>query len=187
MRKNIKLNKKPEAPPPKESRFFFVKDQGTGAVRVVIIIFKLIELFLTTVYALCLGIFAPLSLWFGAESTDEVNYFVPALLWFIASVLYIAGLFTLIFGKEKPAAVIHGAAAVLTLATYAAFCTVLSEYGGNGPAGLYTPCLLITALTLAILLMLNVPKWFDRYIEKRDEKAPSILGDDSDDDKEPKL
>lgn len=187
MRKTIKLNKKPEAPPPKESRFFFVKDQGTGAVRVVIIIFKLIELFLTTVYALCLGIFAPLSLWLGADASDEVNFFLPALLWLIASVLYIAGLFTLIFGKEKPAAIIHGAAGALTLATYAAFCSALAEFGGNGPAGLYMPCLLITALTVAILLMLNIPVWFKRCIEKRDEKAPSILGDDVDNDKEPKL
>lgn len=176
MRKNVKLNKKAEPPAPKETRFFFVKDQGTGAVRVLIIVFKLIELFLTTVYALCVGVLAPLALWFGGDEADSA-YTVPAALWLAASVFYIAGLFTLIFAKEKPAAVIHGIAAVLTIATYAGFRAALREYGTNGPAELFMPCLLITALTVTILLLLNVPLWFQRYIEKRDEKAPSILGD----------
>ncbi len=180
MRKNIKLNTKPELPAPKETRFFFVKDQGTGAVRVLIIIFKLIELFLTTVYGVCLGVFAPLSLWFGTDEADAAAYAVPAALWLAASVLYIVGLFTLIFAKEKPAAVLHGIAATLTIATYASFRVVLKEYGTNGPAELFMPCLLITALTVTIMLLVNVPNWFQRYIEKRDEKAPSILDDRND-------
>lgn len=176
MRKNIKLNKKPEQPAPKETRFFFVKDQGTGAVRVLIIIFKLAELFLTTVYGGCLGIFAPLALWFGEEI--DVNYTVPAVLWLVSSLFYIAGLFMLIFAKEKPASVLHGIAAVLTIATYGSFRSVLKEYEVNGPAELFMPSLVITALTITILLLVNVPGWTRRYIEKRDEKAPSILGDD---------
>lgn len=184
MRKNIKLNKKPEQPAPKESRFFFVKDQGTGAVRILIIIFKLIELFMTTVYGVCLGVFAPLALWFGAE--PDVNYTAPAVLWLVSSLFYIVGLFVLIFAKEKPASVLHGIAAVLTIATYGSFRSVLREYGANGPAGLFMPCLIITALTVTILLLVNVPEWTRRYIEKRDEKAPSILGE-RDDDKENKL
>lgn len=175
MRKNIKLNKKPEQPAPKESHFFFVKDQGTGAVRVLIIIFKLCELFLTTVYGVCLGIFAPLALWLDDEI--EVDYTVPAALWLAASMFYIAGLFVLIFAKEKPASVIHGIAAVLTIATYGSFRAV-QEYDANGPAELFMPSLIITALTVTILLLVNVPEWTRRYIEKRDEKAPSILGDD---------
>lgn len=176
MRKNIKLNKKTEQPAPKESRFFFVKDQGTGAVRVLIIIFKLAELFLTTVYGVCLGIFAPLALWFGSET--DVNYTAPAVLWLVSSLFYIAGLFVLIFAKEKPASVIHGIAAVLTIATYGSFRSALREYGVNGPAELFMPSLVITALTVTILLLVNLPVWTRRYIEKRDEKAPSILGDD---------
>lgn len=176
MRKNIKLNKKTKPPAPKESRFFFVKDQGTGAVRVLIIIFKLAELFLTTVYGLCLGVFAPLALWFGSE--PDMNYTVPAALWLASSLFYIAGLFTLIFAKEKPASVLHGIAAVLTIATYGSFRSVLKEYEVNGPAELFMPSLVITALTITILLLVNVPGWTRRYIEKRDAKAPSILGDD---------
>lgn len=175
MRRNIKLNRKPEPPAPKESRFFFVKDQGTGAVRVLVIIFKLLELFLTTVYGVCLGVFAPLALWLYPEEL-EMDFTVPAVLWLTASVLYIAGLFTLIFAKEKLASIIHGAAAVLTIVTYASFHSMLSEYGTSGPAGLFMPCLLITALTITILLLLNVPEWTRRYIEKSTAPAPSILG-----------
>ena len=175
MRKNIKLNKKSEQPAPKETHFFFVKDQGTGAVRVLIIIFKLIELFLTTVYGVCLGIFAPLALWFGSEV--DVNYTAPAVLWLVSSLFYIVGLFILIFAKEKLASILHGIAAVLTIATYGSFRSILKEYEANGPAELFMPCLIITALTVTILILVNLPEWTKRYIEKRDEKAPSILGD----------
>lgn len=182
MRKNVKLSSKKatEKTPKKtrETRFFFIKDQGEGAVRVVIIIFKLLELFLTTVFALCIGIIAPLMLLLGE---DEMNYAAAAVPWIMASLLYIAGLFLMIFNRSKTGAVVHIASAVCTLVTYGNFLGLFKDYPDyRAPAHLFMPCLVITALSVAIMLMVNIPIWWERYLEKQNEKAPSILGDDSD-------
>lgn len=61
MRKNVKLsNKKAAKTPEKEPFFFFVKDQGEGSARVIVIVLKIIELILTSIFALCLGVFGSL-------------------------------------------------------------------------------------------------------------------------------
>ena len=46
---------------------------------------------------------------------------------------------------------------------------------------LYMPSLLITFFSIAIMLVVNIPKWVDRRIEKENEVAPSILGDEKED------
>lgn len=181
MKKNIKLSSKKltEKTPKKtrDTRFFFIKDQGEGAVRVLIIIFKLLELFTTTVYALCIGIIAPLMLLIGK---DEINYTAAAVPWLIASLLYIAGLFLMIFNRSKTGAVIHMIAAVFSLITYGSFLNLFKKYEDyQTPANMFMPCLVITALSISIALMLNIPIWWERYLEKLNEKAPSILGDDN--------
>lgn len=180
MRKIIKLNKKTNSQPEKkkrrESRFFFVKDQGDGAIRVTIIIFKLLELILTTILPLCLGIIAPISLMLGEV---DIDYSPAAIPWIVSSVLYIIGLFLMIFNCSKIGAGIHTAAAIAALVTYNGFLKVLRDYPDmRGPAHLFMPPLIITALSISIMLMVNVPIWWERYNQKQNEKAPSILGDD---------
>lgn len=184
MGKHIKLNtkkaSKKKQKKSRETRFFFVKDQGEGAIRVLIIIFKLFELILTTILAVCLGILAPLSLLLG-DNVDDINYAAAAVPWIISSVLYIIGLFLMIFNCSKIGAGVHIAAAVGTLFTYNGFMTVLRDYSDlQSPSHLFMPCLIITALSVAIMLMVNVPIWWERYNQKQNEKAPSILGDDED-------
>ena len=178
MGKQIKLYKKESTQKKhRDTHFFFVKDQGEGAVRVLIIIFKLLEIILTTILAVCLGIIAPLVLMLGEP--DEINYAAAAVPWIISSVLYIAGLFLMIFNLSKLGAGIHLAAAVGTLVTYGSFRAILKDYPDlRAPAHLYMPCLIITALSVAITLMVNIPIWWEDYNKKQNEKAPSILGDD---------
>ena len=178
MGKHIKLNKKESTEKKhRDTHFFFVKDQGEGAVRVLIIIFKLLEIILTTILAVCVGIIAPLILMLGEP--DEINYAAAAVPWIISSVLYIIGLFLMIFNLSKVGTGVHIAAAVGTLVTYGSFHAILRSYPElQGPVHLYMPCLLITALSAAIMLMINVPIWWNNYIKKQNEKAPSILGDD---------
>ena len=178
MGKQIKLYKK-ESTEKKhcDTRFFFVKDQGEGAVRVLIIIFKLLEIILTTILAVCVGVIAPLSLILG--EADEINYAAAAIPWIVSSVLYIIGLFLMIFNLSKIGTGVHLAAAVGTLVTYNGFLIVLKGYPDlQGPSHLYMPCLIITALSAAIMLMVNIPTWWENYNKKQSEKAPSILGDD---------
>ncbi len=162
--------------PKKESYFFLVKDQGEGAARIAIIVLKLAEIALTTIFGLCLGIFAPIIIWNGEDA--EVFAGDPALgLWFASSVLYIIGMFVLMLGHSKVAAAIHIAAAVGTLITYSCFTKMFEEFPDTrGPSGLYMPCLFITVLTIIIMFLINFPKWLDKQIEQENAAAPSILG-----------
>lgn len=155
--------------------FFFVKDQGEGAGKVAVIVLKVIELILTTIFALVLGIFAPLCIWFGDIVAEEVAKDPSAVWWLASSIVYIAGLFVLMFGRTKIAAVIHGIAAVGTLITYSYYLKLFEGYESNGPTALYMPSLFIAVITLAIMLIINVPKWIEGHIKKVNEVAPSIL------------
>ena len=179
MRKNVKLTSKKSEPKPKSGgNFFFVEDQGEGAARVAVIVLKLVEIVLTTVYALCLGIFAPLIIWLGAEEV-ETAYGITAGIWFGSSIVYIIGLFTVMLGHSKTASVMHALASVGTLITYQRYRRLFADIpDSSGPTGLYMPCLFITLATVFIMLLINVPKWMDRRIQKLNEKAPSILGDE---------
>ena len=167
-------SKKPQKT--KESYFFFVKDQGEGAAKVAVIVLKLAEIALTTIFALCLGIFAPIIIWTGEEA--EVFAGDPTLvLWFISSIFYIIGLFVVMLGHSKAACAIHTSAAVGTLLTYSGFRELFKEIPDEyGPSGLYMPCLFITVLTVIIMFLINFPKWLDRQLEQENAAAPSILG-----------
>ena len=175
MGKKIKSTQK-KTPPPKERYFLFVKDQGEGAAGVAVIVLKFAEIALTTIFALCLGIFAPIIIWTGEEAELFVGN--PTLvLWFISSILYIIGLFVVMLGYSKAACAIHIAAAVGTLLTYSGFRELFKEIPNEyGPSGLYMPCLFITVLTVIIMFLINFPKWLDKQLEQENAAAPSILG-----------
>ena len=179
-RKQVKL------PPPKDAKkraaekdsfFFFVRDQGEGAGRVSVIVLKVLELILTTIFAAVLGIFAPLCIWYGDVVAEEMAADPSAGWWLASSIGYIVGLFFVMLGKAKTAAVIHVIAAVGTLVTYSYYTKLFEGYEGTGPTLLYMPSLFITVITIAIMLIINVPKWIERHIAKMSEEAPSILGD----------
>lgn len=162
--------------PKKRSFFFFGKDQGEGWARVAVIILKLAEIALTTIYALCLGVFAPIILWTGEDA--ELFSDNPALvLWFISSIIYIIGMFVVMLGHSKAASFIHTIAFVGTLVTYSCFSKLFEEVpDSRGPSELYMPCLFITVLTVFIMLLINVPKWIRMRIVEETAAAPSVLG-----------
>ena len=182
MGKHVKLPppKNAKNPPKeeiKEGFVFFVKDQGQGAGKVVVIILKVIELILTTIFALVLGIFAPLCIWYGDIVEAEVASDPSAVWWMISSIIYIIGLFFVMFGHSKIATVIHIAAAAGTLTTYHYYLQLFEGYDSNGPTVLYMPSIFITVVTIGIMLIINIPKWIDKHTQKANEVAPSILGD----------
>lgn len=185
-RKQVKL------PPPKnakkraenkESFFFFVKDQGEGAGRIAVIVLKIIELILATIFAAVLGIFGPLCIWHGDFVAEELAADPSAGWWLASSIAYLIGLFALMLGRSKTAAVIHVFAAAGTLVTYGYYTRLYEGYEGSGPTALYMPSLFITVITIAVMLIINVPKWIERHIEKMNEEAPSILGEKTDKEK----
>lgn len=189
MRKQVKL------PPPKKANLkkeevkegfvFFVKDQGKGAGKVAVIILKVIELILTTIFALVMGIFAPLSIWYGDIFDAEMAAYplIGALImwWLISSIVYIIGLFFVMSGHSKIATVIHVIAAAGTLTTYhfnmQLNMLLFEDTSSSGPIPLYMPSLFITVATIGIMLIINVPKWIEKHTQKVNEVAPSILED----------
>ena len=182
MRKQIKINKKNEEAP-KLGGGVFAAEYCTGKTLAVVTVLKLLEMIIVTVFGLFMGIFAPLSIFLGVEDADAFAI-QAAVSWLIASALYIGGFFTLMLGNSKIALIIHTLAAVGTFVTYSSYMQMFKDDPNSvGPSVLYMPCLFITLLTLAIMLVINVPKWFDRRMKKLNEKAPSILGDDSTNDK----
>lgn len=183
MRKQVKLppSKKAQAQKKSEDKggfFFFVKDQGVGAGKVAVIILKIFELILTTIFAAVLGIFAPLCIWYGDIVEAEVASDPSAAWWLGSSIVYIIGLFAVMLGHSKTATVIHIIASVGTFVTYGYYTKLYEGYVTNGPTALYMPCLFITMLTIIIMLVINVPKWLAKRAERENETAPSILGDD---------
>ena len=176
MGKNIKLNskkKKAEKTAEKEKFYFFVKDQGEGAAAVVVIILKILELIITSIFALCLGIFGPVCIWY-----DNVAEGPAILFWLLSSIVYIIGTFVVMLGHSKVASVIHGIAAVGTLITYYNYMMMFADVpDNNGPSVLYMPCLFLTIMTVIIMLLINVPKWIEKRIARENAAAPSILAD----------
>lgn len=180
MRKNIKLTSKKFAKKEQKPRFdgffFFVEDQGEGAARVIVIILKVIELIMTTIYGLVMGIFGPIILGTSEIFGDEFSGDPVLTFWLIASILYIIGMFVLMLGCSKIASAIHLAALVGTLITHACFLELFRNVTGfNAPSGMYLPCVFITVLTLAVMLLINIPKVIECKIQKDNEIAPSIF------------
>ncbi len=170
MRKNVKLsNKKADKTPEKEPFYFFVKDQGEGAARVIVIVLKIIEIILTSIFALCLGVFG--SIIMSAEIKDAAMY-----MWLATSAVYVIGTFVVMLGHSKIALCIHGAATVGTVVTYFLFQVMFAQIPeNNGPSVLYMPCIFITIITFVIMLLINLPKWLEKQAAKDREIAPSIL------------
>lgn len=182
MGKHVKLPppknaKKPQKAGEKDGFFFFVKDQGEGAGKVAVIILKVIELILTTIFALVLGIFGPLCILFGLDRPD-IAANPSAIYWLVSSILYIIGLFIVMMGHSKVATVVHLLALVGTMLTYVNYTNMFKDVpNNNGPTALYMPCIFITIVTVGIMLIINIPKWIDKHTQKENEVAPSILGD----------
>ncbi len=162
----------------KHEYILFVKKQGEGGIAIFVVVLKVIELVLTSIFALCLGIFAPLCVWFGLENNSEVSADPAVTFWFISSILYIIGLFAVMLGHLKTAAVIHTLATVGTLLTYYRYSLMYADIpDSNGPTGLFMPCIFITMLTIIMMLLVDIPKSIEKHNRKKNEKAPSIFGD----------
>lgn len=131
----------------------------------------------TAIFGLCLGIFAPLCIMLGTEDPEYAGD-ISTTFWLISSILYTIGVFVLMLGNTKTAAVIHVVASAGTLVTFFRYMELFKDVpDNNGPVWLYMPCLAITVLTVIITLLTNVPNWRKKKQRKQNEKAPSILGD----------
>ena len=155
----------------------FEKEKPLDKYLPAIMLMRGFDVVLTAIFALCLGIFAPLCIMLGIEDPEYAGD-ISTKFWLISSILYTLGIFVLMLGSTKIAAVIHVVASAGTLVTFFRYMELFKDVPDNiGPFWLYLPCLAITALTVTITLLTNVPKWRKEKQRKQNEKAPSILGD----------
>lgn len=179
MRKNVKLSSKKSEKAkrkklPKESFFFFVKDQGEGAAKIIVIILKVIELIMTTIFGLVCGIFGPIIIMKSDLVDPEISGSPGMVVWIVSSSLYIIGMFTLMLGRSKTASAIHLASLLGTLITHLIIGALFTGLPNN-LANLYLPCVFITLLTLAVMLLINIPRVIERKIQRDNEVAPSVF------------
>ncbi len=164
-----------------EGFMFFVPDQGEGAAKVIVIILKVIMLIITSICALCFGIFGPLIIW-NPDMQSEVADNPAVLTWFITSCVYIVGTFVIMLGHSRIAAVIDCVAAVGSLVTYYLFVSLAADPDISvGPTMLYMPCVALTVLAVIIAMLINIPKWLEKQAQKANAKAPSIIKEDDED------
>ncbi len=142
-----------------------------------VVVLKVLNVILTSIFALFLGIIAPICIILGTDDPAYAEYYSTKI-WLISSILYTIGLFALMLGKAKIASIIHSVAAVGTLITFFGYLEFFKDGSEGGcPMWYYLPCLGIAAITITITLLTNIPKWRKSRNDKKNEKAPSILGD----------
>ena len=100
MGKRVELPKKAE-PKKSSGRFYFFVDQGEGGGKVAVTVLKVLELIVTTIFAFVLGIFGPLCIWNGDIVEAEVKTDPSAVWWLISSIVYVVGMFVMMFGHTK--------------------------------------------------------------------------------------
>lgn len=182
MKKDIKLKKHVQSAPEKEKFFFFVKDQGEGAARVIVIILKILLLIGTSIFGICFGVLAPIAIMFSGDFDPEIAQCPAIPVWLASAAVYIIGTFIVMLGHSKIASAVHGVGAVGILVTYYFFMQLFADIpDNNGPSGLYMPLLFLTVITVIIMLLINIPKWADAHAKKANAVAPSILGDEKED------
>lgn len=192
MAKNIKLNSKKNTPAADGRIYvksgFFHRYLCSRASGVVVIILQVLSLVLTSIFALCLGVFGSLSMLaegFEGMMTSVAGYIEAAVvIWMISSVVYVAGTIVLFLGFSRIACLVHGAAAVMSIVVYYLFRLVNKTANldtAAGPSMLYMPCISIFLISVAVAMVVNIPLWLDKKAEKDSEIAPSILADDKED------
>jgi hypothetical protein len=162
-------------------------------MKVLSIILKIIETIMVCIWAVAVGIFFPVCiLAFGmnvlpAGAEDIANNTGLMVTWLCTSVIGYLLPAALIFMKHyRVAAGMSAAGLIGVLVVHSTFSDMYLKLPGNdgsyvGPTGLYLPLIFVTLLVFAILAIeerRNIAKLFEEKKKKKDEKAPSILGDD---------
>ncbi len=167
---------------------FFKRYVVSRQAGVVIMILEVLSLILTSIFALCLGVLGALSTMsqgFDGMVSSVQGYIQTAVtLWMVSSVVYVIGTIVLFLGFSRIASIIHGAAMVMTIVMYALFRIANDNLGidGNaGPAMLYMPCIFITLISVGVALIVYIPRWLDKRIERENAQAPSILVEEKED------
>lgn len=156
-------------------------------MKIAINILKGLEIVLTAIWGIFLGVLAPLAIMYG-DMVDEsiANHFIVRV-WLVNSVLcYFVGTIIVMLGLYKIALGFHTVGLITSLVIYGVFEDIFnnpefqnSSIKASNPAFLYMPVMFITLATLAITIIANYKKITAKLLEsnnKKYEAAPSVLG-----------
>lgn len=151
------------------------------------IILKIIETGIVCIWGVAVGIFFPLCILLsGAEivPADIAARTDIMIVWLVTAIVGYILPAALIFGRHYRIAACLSAAGLVGVLVVNGMFDDLYKYteGSTGPDGLYLPLIFATLLVIFILAVeerANIAKLFETKKAEKEEKAPSILGDDN--------
>ncbi len=147
-------------------------------LKVAVKILKVLEIIVAAIWGIVCGIITPLLIIYGDIVPADLAEHYVFKVWIASSAVYIIGTFIVMLKGYKTALGFHAAGLISSIYIYGVFQGLLQN--GNGmAAGLYMPLMLLTAFTLAIVIMANYDKInqkLNKSKEKQFEAAPSLLG-----------
>ncbi|MCM1298046.1 MAG: hypothetical protein NC203_06695 [Firmicutes bacterium] len=147
-------------------------------MKIAINILKVLEIIITAIWGILLGIIAPLLFKSGDIIAQELAEHPVFTVWIVSSSVYLIGTLILMLNFYKISLCFHAAGLISSIYIYGVFQGLLEDINGR-LAMLYMPLMLLTIFTLAIVIIANFDK-INRILSKGKEKqyeaAPSLLG-----------
>lgn len=148
-------------------------------MKIAINILKVLEIIITAIWGILLGIFVPVLLK-GGDIAPEVISESPVLtVWIISSSVYLAGTLILMLKHYKVASGFHLVGLGSSIYIYSAFENLRQGIEAENPAILYMPLIFLTIITIIITILANYGKinaLLGKEKEKQYEATPSLLG-----------
>ena len=163
---------------------YYLYSEQDAFMKVLSIILKIIETGIVCIWGVAVGIFFPVVIM--ASGTDIIPIAAETsimIFWLVVSTVGYLLSAALIFGKHfRIAAILSVAGFIGVLVLNGMFESLYSaNENAVAPRELYLPLIFATILDIFILAVeerANIAKLFEDSREKKEEKAPSILGDD---------
>lgn len=147
-------------------------------MKIAVKILKVLEIIVAALWGIVCGIIVPLLIMYGDIVPKDLAEHYVFKVWIVSSAVYIIGTFIVMLKGYKTALGFHTAGLISSIYIYSVFQGISGD-GGAMAAGLYMPLMMLTAFTLAIVIMANYDKInqkLNKSKEKQYEAAPSLLG-----------
>ncbi len=148
-------------------------------MKIAINILKVLEIIITAIWGILLGIFVPILLKGGDIAPQVISESPVLTVWIVSSSVYLVGTLILMLKYYKVATGFHLAGLGSSIYIYSAFENLRQGIEAENPAILYMPLIFLAIITIVITLLANYGKineMLNKDKEKEYEAAPSLLG-----------
>lgn len=148
-------------------------------MKIAINILKVLEIIITAIWGILLGIFVPILLKGGDIAPQVISESPVLTVWIVSSSVYLVGTLILMLKYYKVAMGFHLAGLGSSIYIYSAFENLRQGIEAENPAILYMPLIFLAIITIVITLLANYGKineMLNKDKEKEYEAAPSLLG-----------